>query len=178
LFCYFDDLFDGIVRLMDTADDVTGPINIGSPTEFSVRELAEIVIESPDRSKIVSRPLPADDPRRASPIAKARHVLGWTPRTLLKDALLRTIAYFEDLLNEGWRARPGRKREVGGAGIASGSMAFVGASAKYRYRWPGGPNVGRRQDIRCTKARAIGSSSKYVPTHSDTERNIFACALQ
>jgi UDP-glucuronate decarboxylase len=101
-FCYVDDLVDGIVRLMETADDVTGPINIGNPAEFSIRELAEIVIDvTGSRSKIVSRPLPADDPRQRQPdIAKARHVLGWTPRTPLKEGLLRTIAYFEALLQE------------------------------------------------------------------------------
>jgi UDP-glucuronate decarboxylase len=101
-FCYVDDLVDGIIRLMETADAVTGPINIGNPAEFSIRELAEIVIGvTGSRSKIVSRPLPADDPRQRQPdIAKARHVLGWTPRTPLKEGLVRTIAYFETLLQE------------------------------------------------------------------------------
>jgi UDP-glucuronate decarboxylase len=88
--------------LMETADDVTGPINIGNPAEFSIRVLAEIVIDvTGSRSKIVSRPLPADDPRQRQPdIAKARHVLGWTPRTPLKEGLVQTIAYFENLLQE------------------------------------------------------------------------------
>jgi UDP-glucuronate decarboxylase len=97
-----DDLVDGLVRLMETADAVTGPINIGNPAKFSIRELAEIVIEvTGSRSKIVSRPLPADDPRQRQPdIAKARHMLGWTPRTPLKEGLVRTIAYFEALLED------------------------------------------------------------------------------
>jgi len=101
-FCYVDDLVDGLVRLMDTADTVTGPINIGNPAEFSIRELAEIVIDvMGSRSKIVSRPLPADDPRQRQPdIARARHVLGWAPRVPLKEGLVRTIAYFEGLLKE------------------------------------------------------------------------------
>jgi UDP-glucuronate decarboxylase len=101
-FCYVDDLVDGLMRLMDSADDTTGPINIGNPAEFSIRELAEIVIDvTRSRSKIVGRPLPADDPRQRQPdIAKARHGLGWTPRTPLKEGLVRTIAYFEDLLKE------------------------------------------------------------------------------
>ena len=101
-FCYVDDLVDAIIRLMETADEVTGPINIGNPAEFSIRELAEIVIDvTGSRSKIVSRPLPADDPRQRQPdIAKARHALGWTPRTPLKEGLVRTIAYFEALLQE------------------------------------------------------------------------------
>src|SRR6201995_4015553 len=101
-FCYVDDLVDVMIRLMNSADDVTGPLNVGNPAEFSIRELAEIVIDvTGSRSKIVSRPLPADDPRQRQPdIAKARQVLGWTPKTPLKEGLVRTIAYFEDLLRE------------------------------------------------------------------------------
>ena len=101
-FCYVDDLVDGLVRLMNTDDDVTGPLNIGNPAEFSIRELAEIVITiTGSRSKIVTRALPADDPRQRQPdISKARQTLGWTPGTALKQGLMRTIAYFEDLLKE------------------------------------------------------------------------------
>jgi UDP-glucuronate decarboxylase len=101
-FCYVDDLIDGIVRLMDSADHLTGPINIGNPAEFSIRELAEMVIGiTGSRSKIVSRPLPADDPRQRQPeITKARNLLGWTPLTSLKEGLVRTIAYFENHLKE------------------------------------------------------------------------------
>jgi UDP-glucuronate decarboxylase len=101
-FCYVDDLIDGIIRLMDTADDVTGPVNIGNPAEFSIRELAEIVIDLVGASsKIVSRPLPADDPRQRQPdIALARKLLDWRPRTPLKDGLVRTIAYFDALLED------------------------------------------------------------------------------
>jgi UDP-glucuronate decarboxylase len=109
-FCYVDDLIDGIVRLMGTVDAVTGPVNIGNPAEFSIRELAEIVIDlTGARSKIVSKPLPADDPRQRQPdISMARKVLDWTPRTPLKDGLVRTIAYFDDLLkDEGVRAAIG-----------------------------------------------------------------------
>ena len=101
-FCYVDDLIDGIVCLMDSADHLTGPINIGNPAEFSIRELAEMVIAlTGSRSTIVSRPLPADDPRQRQPeINKARDLLGWSPRTPLKEGLGRTIAYFEDRLKE------------------------------------------------------------------------------
>ncbi len=112
-FCYVDDLVDGIVRLMETADDVTGPINIGNPAEFSIRELAEIVIDvTGSRSKILAQPLPADDPRQRQPdVAKARYVLGWTPRTPLKEGLVRTTAYFENLLREdGVRAAVGGEK--------------------------------------------------------------------
>jgi UDP-glucuronate decarboxylase len=99
-FCYVDDLLDGIVRLMGSADEVTGPVNIGNPAEFSMRELADIVIDlTGSRSRIVSRPLPADDPRQRQPdISVARKALDWTPRTPLKEGLARTIAYFEGLL--------------------------------------------------------------------------------
>jgi UDP-glucuronate decarboxylase len=101
-FCYVDDLIDAIVRLMATDDSVTGPINIGNPAEFSIRELAEIVVEfTGTRSKIVGRPLPADDPRQRQPdISLARKVLDWTPRTPLKEGLARTVAYFEELLRD------------------------------------------------------------------------------
>jgi UDP-glucuronate decarboxylase len=98
---------------METAGAVTGPINIGNSAEFSIPELAEIVIDAAgSRSKIVSRPLPADDPRQRKPdIAKARDVLGWTPRTPLKKGLVRTIAYFEALLQEdGVRAVVGSEK--------------------------------------------------------------------
>ena len=102
-FCYVDDLVDAIMRLMHTADAVTGPINIGNPSEFTIRELAEMVIDlTGSRSKMVSRPLPADDPRQRQPdISNARKTLDWTPRTPLKDGLVRTIAYFEALLKSG-----------------------------------------------------------------------------
>jgi UDP-glucuronate decarboxylase len=81
---------------------VTGPINIGNPAEFSIRELAEIVIDlTGTRSKIVGRPLPADDPRQRQPdISLARKVLDWTPRTPLREGLARTVAYFEELLRD------------------------------------------------------------------------------
>jgi UDP-glucuronate decarboxylase len=109
-FCYVDDLVDGIIRLMGTGDDVTGPVNIGNPAEFSIRELAEIVIDlTGSHAKIVNRPLPADDPRQRQPdISLARKVLDWTPRTPLKDGLARTIAYFDGLLrDEGVRSAIG-----------------------------------------------------------------------
>jgi UDP-glucuronate decarboxylase len=106
-FCYVDDLVDAIVRLMATNDAVTGPINMGNPAEFTIRELASIVIDlTGSKSTVVSRPLPADDPRQRQPdIGTARKVLDWAPRTPLKEGLVRTIAYFDELLkNEGVRA--------------------------------------------------------------------------
>jgi UDP-glucuronate decarboxylase len=99
-FCYVDDMIDGLLRLMETADDVTGPINIGNPQEFTIVDLATAVIElTGSRARIVHRPLPQDDPRQRSPdIAQARKVLGWKPQTNLQEGLTRTIAYFDELL--------------------------------------------------------------------------------
>jgi UDP-glucuronate decarboxylase len=99
-FCYVDDLIEGLVRLMGSADSITGPINIGNPTEFTIVELASQVIELiGSRSRIVHRPLPQDDPRQRRPdISKAHETLGWSPRTPLNEGLKRTIAYFDALL--------------------------------------------------------------------------------
>ena len=99
-FCYVDDLIEGFIRLMATDDEVTGPINLGNPGEFTIRQLAELVIaETGSKSKLVFKPLPQDDPLQRQPdIAIARKQLGWEPKVPLKDRLKRTIAYFDDLL--------------------------------------------------------------------------------
>ena len=101
-FCYVNDLVDGLVRLMDTGDSVAGPINIGNPSEFSIRELADLVIEmTGSRSHVVHRPLPEDDPRQRRPdISRAREFLSWAPRTPLNEGLKHTIAYFDKLLSD------------------------------------------------------------------------------
>ena len=101
-FCYVDDLIDGLVRLMNTADNVTGPMNIGNPEEFSILELASMVIDlTGSRSRIIHRQLPQDDPRQRRPdISTARDVISWAPQTQLKDGLTCTIGYFEQLLGE------------------------------------------------------------------------------
>jgi UDP-glucuronate decarboxylase len=101
-FCYVDDLIDGLRRLMASPDSVTGPINIGNPTEFSIMQLASEVLElTGSRSRIVRRPIPQDDPRQRRPdIAKAKETLNWSPHTPLKEGLIRTIAYFERLLSD------------------------------------------------------------------------------
>jgi len=101
-FCYVDDLVDGLIRLMDSSDDVTGPINLGNPHEITVRELAERVIaETGSGSKIVTRPLPADDPTQRCPdITRAKELLDWTPTTPLEDGLPKVVAYFRRLANE------------------------------------------------------------------------------
>lgn len=102
-FCYVDDLIDGLVRLMGTKDEVTGPINLGNPAEFTMLELANLAIElTGSRSTIKYLPLPADDPRQRQPdIGVASRELGWKPKVQLREGLARTIAYFEDLLSSG-----------------------------------------------------------------------------
>jgi len=99
-FCYVDDLIEGILRLMNTPDEITGPVNLGNPGEFTIRHLAEVVIEmTGSRSKIVSKPLPQDDPRHRRPdISQANQLLDWRPTVQLKRGLEQTIEYFETLL--------------------------------------------------------------------------------
>ena len=99
-FCYVDDLIDGLVRLMNTPHEVTGPINIGNTVEITIRELAATVVRlTGSKSRIVHEELPKDDPRRRRPdITKAGRILGWTPTTPLEAGLERTIDYFERLL--------------------------------------------------------------------------------
>jgi UDP-glucuronate decarboxylase len=102
-FCYVADLVDGLLGLMETPDEVTGPINLGNPKEFTIRQLAETVIElTGASSKIVKRPLPPDDPKQRRPdITKAQTLLGWQPRVELREGLAKTIGYFEGILNDG-----------------------------------------------------------------------------
>ncbi len=97
-FCYVDDLIDGLVRLADSPAEVTGPINLGNPTEFTIRELAETIIDmTGSQSLIVEKPLPADDPRQRQPnIEKAQRLLGWQPKVALRDGLEKTVAYFRE----------------------------------------------------------------------------------
>jgi dTDP-glucose 4,6-dehydratase len=97
-FCYVSDLVDGIYRLFQS--DRTDPTNVGNPVEFTVRQLAELVLQQTgSRSKIVEQPLPTDDPKVRQPdITVARAVLGWEPRVPLEEGLRKTIAYFKDAL--------------------------------------------------------------------------------
>ncbi|HWA18420.1 MAG TPA: UDP-glucuronic acid decarboxylase family protein [Devosia sp.] len=99
-FCYVDDLVDGLVRLMERG--APGPVNLGNPEEYSVRELAETIVNmTGSTSRIVQRDLPVDDPRQRQPdITLARELLGWAPRVPLREGLARTIAYFEGVLAE------------------------------------------------------------------------------
>jgi len=99
-FCYRDDLIDGMMKLMATGDEVTGPVNVGNPGEFTILQLAENVIElTGSKSKIIRMPLPSDDPKQRKPdISKARELLNWQPTTQLREGLAKTIAYFDELL--------------------------------------------------------------------------------
>ena len=102
-FCYVDDLIEGFVRLMNSSDDLTGPVNLGNPGEFTMIELAEAVRElTGSRSELVHQPLPQDDPRQRQPdIDVARSKLGWEPKVSLREGLKPTIAYFDRLLKDG-----------------------------------------------------------------------------
>ena len=99
-FCFVDDLVEGFVRLMNSPEEVTGPINLGNPGEFTIRELAELVIElTGSKSTLEHLPLPPDDPKQRRPdITRARNTLGWEPKIALRDGLQRSIPYFERVL--------------------------------------------------------------------------------
>ncbi|MDF1594284.1 MAG: SDR family oxidoreductase [Desulfobacterales bacterium] len=99
-FCYVDDLIDGLIRLMNSPDDVTGPVNIGNPDEFSILDLAQKVIQLiGSKSEIIFQPLPQDDPRQRRPdISLAKKQLGWEPRLKLEDGLKKTIEYFSQFV--------------------------------------------------------------------------------
>ena len=99
-FCYVDDLIDGFIRFFDTPDDVTGPINLGNPSEFTILELAETVLKlTGSKSEIVFRQLPVDDPRQRRPdISLAQKMLEWEPKVPLEEGLKKTIAYFDDII--------------------------------------------------------------------------------
>jgi UDP-glucuronate decarboxylase len=105
-FCFVDDLVDGLIRLMGTTDQVTGPINLGNPGEFTILELAKIVIELVgSKSRIVHTAKPEDDPRQRKPdISKAAEALGWAPKTDLVEGLRRTIGYFDPIVKGERRA--------------------------------------------------------------------------
>ncbi len=102
-FCYVDDLVEGIVRLMNSPAELQGPVNLGNPNEFTMLELADLVIElTGTKSPLVRMPLPQDDPRQRCPdITQAREALGWEPTVQLREGLAKTIAYFDARLSAG-----------------------------------------------------------------------------
>ena len=132
-FCYFEDLIEGFVRLMESPADVTGPMNLGNPGEFTIKELAELVLElTGSKSKLTYLPLPQDDPKQRKPdIAFAQERLKWQPTVALREGLLDTIAYFDRLLSSGAEpalngARtPARPRRIP---AANGSLHVAGAA--------------------------------------------------
>lgn len=99
-FCYVDDLLEGMTKLMNTGDEITGPINVGNPGEFTILQLAEMVIRMTGaKSKIIYMPLPSDDPMQRKPdITKAQSVLGWEPKIPLEEGLKKTIEYFKNTI--------------------------------------------------------------------------------
>jgi UDP-glucuronate decarboxylase len=104
-FCYVEDLIEGMIRFMDTDEQYVGPLNLGNPGEFTIRELAEAIIRlTGSKSELVHQPLPTDDPKQRRPdITRARELLGWQPAIQLEEGLTRTIAYFDRLLSTGVR---------------------------------------------------------------------------
>jgi UDP-glucuronate decarboxylase len=110
-FCYVDDLIEAMIRMMATDRNTTGPINIGNPGEFTIRQLGELVLELiGSKSKLVFHPLPADDPRQRRPdISKAQETLGWEPKVELQTGLIKTINYFDKLLSSGQGHTPAGK---------------------------------------------------------------------
>jgi UDP-glucuronate decarboxylase len=101
-FCYVDDMVDGLIRLMDSPDGFTGPVNLGNPHEMSIREMAETIVRlTGSNSKIVNKPLPSDDPTQRQPdISLAKSELGWEPSVGFEEGLRRTIEYFKNLIDE------------------------------------------------------------------------------
>ena len=101
-FCYVDELVDGLMRLMNTDDTVTGPVNLGNPVEFSMNELAtEVLKQTGSKTEMIRKPLPQDDPKQRKPdISRAKELLDWTPEIPLEEGLARTIAYFKGRLEE------------------------------------------------------------------------------
>lgn len=99
-FCYYEDLIEGLIRLMNSSEEMRGPVNLGNPNEFTIRQLAELVLElTGSRSELVFHPLPGDDPKQRKPdIGLAVKELGWKPQTQLRDGLLATIQYFDKLV--------------------------------------------------------------------------------
>ncbi|WP_428351310.1 UDP-glucuronic acid decarboxylase family protein [Lichenifustis flavocetrariae] len=114
-FCYVDDLVSGLVRLMETGHDVTGPINLGNPGEFTIRQLAETVIDmTGSSSRMVFKALPQDDPKQRKPnLDRAMEVLGWQPTTRLREGLDLTIRYFDRILSSESRKGSGSPAETG-----------------------------------------------------------------
>ena len=98
-FCYVDDLIDGIIKLMDSDNEITGPINLGNPTEITILELAEKIIKLTNSdSKLENKELPTDDPIKRKPdISLAESTLGWSPITHLDDGLIKTVKYFQSI---------------------------------------------------------------------------------
>lgn len=111
-FCYVDDLVEAIIRFMATSADVPGPLNLGNPNEFSIRTLAETIIElTGAKSELIFSPLPSDDPKQRQPdLSRAKKIIGWEPTTKLIDGLKSTIKYFEPIVAQGidfntWKPR-------------------------------------------------------------------------
>lgn len=121
-FCYVDDMVEAFVLLMNSDDEVTGPINVGNPGEFTMLELAQTVLDvTGSKSRIELRPLPQDDPRQRRPdIDKARELLGWNPQVELKEGLSRTVEYFDRVMGAKKKVALLAQQLARGEGVAVG----------------------------------------------------------
>jgi UDP-glucuronate decarboxylase len=135
-FCYVDDLVSGLVALMESPPELTGPVNLGNPSEFTVRQLAELLIDlTGSPSQLVFCPLPADDPRQRQPdISLAATALSWRPGTSLRDGLMHTITYFEALLTAGPAHAIQRLKPLPAAGLHSSGAVSQPASVGFQSR--------------------------------------------
>lgn len=124
-FCYVDDLVDGLIQAYESPDEFTGPVNLGNPGEFTIRELAEKVLDiTGSSSRLVFKPLPQDDPERRKPdITLAKRELGWEPTVVLEEGLRRTIEYFEEQLRRDGSLKP-RYRYKAGSGMDAAKIPF------------------------------------------------------
>ena len=148
-FCYVDDLIEGFVRMMATDDEVTGPINLGNPEEFTMLELADLVLEATgSRSKTVFLPLPKDDPTRRRPdIRLAKTTLGWSPTMPLRLGLAETIAHFETLLASRQGTTDGAKSEIAHLPGAAGGQTRMGKGPGFALSKPASPSDTKRATL-------------------------------
>ena len=133
-FCYVDDLVDGFVRLMNSPKDVTGPVNLGNPDEFTIRQLAELTIElTGSKSKLINLDLPQDDPKQRKPdISQAVEKLDWKPKVKLVNGLQQTINYFDELLSGEAKRRPATEKPVKARALETARIPHSNGTADLR----------------------------------------------
>ena len=172
--------------MMATPPDVTGPINIGNPREFTIRELAELIIEMTGaKSRLRFEPLPSDDPRQRQPdISMAKSVLKWEPKIPLREGLTKTIAYFETVLRQGGerkrRIRPGVSGRAADRRHGAGYSLSPGASRRRAISWATARSESfsfhQASDLRCRPSRRSGSARSALTTPSRSPQSSICMA--